>query len=295
MNILHLLRGHGVALVLLAALALSSCTSDGPDQLFSDLEAGKAPDDAEVRLKRIMLREPTNMDAPAWLARLKMEDGDFEGAEHYLKTLEEEAPDSATSLEIRCAFDVKKKSWKDARTSCKKALGNSERDPDGLNRLAAAHIVMGDYTSARGLIDETIEKDPDNPEALSNLGYLHLLTQKPQEAVDPLKKALEKKPDLIVARKNLARAYFENFQYPSAAAELETVVKQDPGDHESLFNLAALYAHFLDRPRKAREYLNKARAAGLPPERVVLLQQIIEKSEEQKREREEENKSLPPE
>jgi len=270
-----------VALAALAAaalvLAVMSVKRNSRDSMISKLHEGKRPKAAVAVLERAVEKEPADMEAAEWLARLYLEKQEVQAAEDLVLLRLSRAPDSPVFNDLACTIFLKKGMGPLAVKACERAV-EIERDAKALNRLASAYMRNGDYDSAMNAVQAALEKNPDDPLTLNNAGYVLLQLDRPVQARGYLEKAVEMKPGLMEAQRNLARTWFETGHYKEAAERLERALEQYPGDAKSLYTLARLYCYYLFDQALAGQYASRALEAGLEPALEKEMKMIAEQS-----------------
>ncbi|GAB6176056.1 hypothetical protein JCM16814_09470 [Desulfobaculum senezii] len=112
-----------------------------------------------------------------------------------------------------------------------------------------------------------LEENPKDVHVLHTLGEQFMR----MKAWDRAKALLERGLSVEPANKQILRLLglteFNMEHYAEAAEKFETVVALEPGDYISHYNLGIVYAHFLEKPEKAREHFEAvANGEGVPDE-----------------------------
>jgi tetratricopeptide (TPR) repeat protein len=84
-------------------------------------------------------------------------------------------------------------------------------------------------------LKKTVERDPNNFDALAQLGSMYMDASKYPQAIEYFERALRVRPDSNV-RFDLAVCYKQSGQPDRALAELQRVVRDDPGQWQARFN-----------------------------------------------------------
>jgi peroxiredoxin len=87
------------------------------------------------------------------------------------------------------------------------------------NRIAAAHLALGDTLSARLALLRSLENYPDFPLTHKTLGQVYQREQKPAEAVSSYRKALALNPFDVEIRSSLVTLYRQLNDAPNAAKQ----------------------------------------------------------------------------
>ena len=243
--------------------------------LIVRLDAGERPPGAREKVEAMATRRPDDLKVQVWALRLELEAGDMKAAESRIEMLKIKAPADYQTLAGACMYHMTLKDYPTALPYCEKALAASRRSAADLNRLGSAYLKLDRAEAALPLLKEAQTKAPQSAAVLNNLGYCYLSRRQYADATRLFQEAIKQDPKYLQARKNLARTWVEMKKYEAATQELQRVLELAPKDLDALFDLAFLNAAYFHNPRQAGEYARQAASAGLPPERVKQLAEII--------------------
>ncbi|MCG8548053.1 MAG: tetratricopeptide repeat protein, partial [Alphaproteobacteria bacterium] len=152
--------------------------------------------------RKILVRDPGNLQAEAQLALAQLHARDYDraarGAERLLKRL----PDRA-------------------------ALHNL---------LGAAQRAMGRHEQAVAAFRQAIALDPNFPDAHNNLGATLVATGDVAEAIPVFERAIELAPSRLAARINLVEALLGEEDYEKAVSVMAPLAERAPNDRRVLMN-----------------------------------------------------------
>lgn len=254
------------------------------------------PKNAVGEACRVASELPQSADMQMLCANALLLSNDFQKAIPYLEKSAQLSPSMAEAhLRLASALFLTNHADK-ALPSCKRA---AELDPTNVETLTACGLIVakgGDSASGARLLADATRRDPKNVNAWMNLGWVNRNAEPPKadESVAAYKKALELDPKNVQAALGMAWAYVYAERWPEAEAAFQKVAELDTNmAGEANYGIARTYYFRTDMP-KAREYSQKAAAAGRD---VTALNQAIEKyekavvsAEERKRLIEEERK-----
>lgn len=131
------------------------------------------------------------------------------------------------------------------------------RDPNMLNEAAEAHFVTKNLPTAYGLIERTLEIEPDNTLALARKGVILQQMKRFPEAAVALREALTKSPEDVRLMRRLGDVFTQLRQYEFAAAAYQNILRIEGDDAETQARLGfVLYR--LSRYAGAAAVLDKA-------------------------------------
>jgi tetratricopeptide (TPR) repeat protein len=191
------------------------------------------------------------------LARIKVQGGDFEGAEHIYSDLQTYYPNNSTLSLSRAQIAMRRRDYvqsekllreaiqlghraitaryylamvllklghtREAIAELRSAIRSEVRAPFLYQGLGAAYAVNGDLRRAVTAFKTALSLAPGSSGAAKNLAHAYLDLHEPEQASDLLTEFLERNPSDFDARELLARAYHERKQFRSAIAQLTHV------------------------------------------------------------------------
>ena len=126
-----------------------------------------------------------------------------------------------------------------AEEAYKKVLNVDPDSKEGLSSLAQMYFEQNDFAEAVELLKKIPEDDMD-PALLGMLGYSYSQTHDYESAVATYEKALAKDPENVELRRAYAEALMSMGNTAGARAELEKIVKADPGDEATYLQMEKL-------------------------------------------------------
>lgn len=108
------------------------------------------------------------------------------------------------------------------------------------NDAIVALIRSGRTADAEQLLRERIDRSAEDADALHLLGLLFYQAGRTVEALPLLERAVRLEPEVAFMRSNFAEALRVSGQLERAETEARTAVRLDPGEPDTLFNLAAV-------------------------------------------------------
>ncbi len=111
----------------------------------------------------------------------------------------------------------------------KQAIVAAPKSPAAYVALVVLYSESGQFDDAVSTAKQLVAATPNNPAALNALGAAQLNAGHPDEALKPLQQATDLAPQVSLYRTNLARAQLLNKDTKAAEANLDRVIKADPG------------------------------------------------------------------
>lgn len=151
--------------------------------------------------------EPTHYGANLGAAQSYYELKEYENALTYAQKAKELQPEDAAPEKLLGDVFEGQKDHVQAINSYRRALELKGNDPNLMTDLARAYLRSGRYSSAKELLADVIELNPQNGIAYQYLGFAQLKLKETQEAVSSYAKAVEVDENDWMARKGLGVAY----------------------------------------------------------------------------------------
>lgn len=236
------------------------------------------PKNAVGEACRVAAELPQSADMQMLCANALLLSSDFQKAIPYLEKAAQLSPSmSEAHLRLASALFLTNQAEK-ALPSCKRA---AELDPTNVDTLTACGLVEakgGDVAAGAKLLAEATRRDPKSVNAWMNLGWVYRSMEPPkvEDSVGAYRKALELDPSNTQAALGMAWAYVYSERWSEAEAAFQKVATIDPKmAAEAYFGIARTW-YFRTDMAKAREFAQKAQAAGRD---VTALNLAIEKYE----------------
>jgi len=165
--------------------------------------------------------------------------GDFAGAStHYHTALALNPRFALAHTSLGVALEKQGK-LSEAIEEHRQALAIDPRMMEAHANLASALEEQGDSQQAMKEYERALAIRP-SAEVYSNVGRLLANIGHLEQAVDAFRRAVEVRPDLAVVRENLAQALLATGDRDGAAAQLEEVLRREPGRAEARRLLAEI-------------------------------------------------------
>ena len=161
-------------------------------------------------------------------ARLKVVEGDLEGATESLQQAIEYDPRSAflhttlAEVQLQAGYDTL------ARQSAEQALQVNPRDYGALMLLGNLHFRRNEFIPAADFFQRAVESDPSQDKATLHLGIALARSGQEEQAVAVVKRFVEQHPDSLVGELTLARLYRDIDQSQQAEAVYRRLLKDRP-------------------------------------------------------------------
>lgn len=207
-------------------------------------------DECTALTQRIVLRDPTNLDALLMNAKISFRKGERE------KTLKESAQLSALY----------------------------PRSPVVKHQAALAHLINNDQDKAIAALVEATASDPNFGEAVVLLADLRIRKGDYAPAIVSLTQLLRNRPDYLLAQFSLASAYMARRTPDDAVAIYKYIMKASPKNALAPVLLGGIYRQ-QKKPAEARQAFDTALtvATNQPQYYLTALESLVELDLEQKR------------
>ena len=193
------------------------------------LVASGQRDKARAQYSEAYRLDPKNFSALMSLGSLDALEGHYaDAAGHYEAVLKAD-PHNAGVMTVLGQVATLQGDKAGAVKWFKQAIGAAPKSAAAYVGLVALYSESGQFDEAVDTAKELVAADPDNPVALNALGGAELNAGHHSEALKPLQKAADLAPQTPLYRINLARAQILNKDTKAAAANLDQVIKGDPG------------------------------------------------------------------
>ncbi|HKI57678.1 MAG TPA: tetratricopeptide repeat protein [Trueperaceae bacterium] len=202
--------------------------------------------DAAQSFQQAAQADPESWQALYNLGASYLEGGQTRSALGPLEQAVKLAPQSGeVNLALASAYDQLAQTDK-ALSAAKIALGNLKDD----KQLTQARFIagrslyrQGDYSSAANMLDQVVQADSGNAQAQLWAGLAEYQQQQYASAIRYFERATQLAPNGVEARVDLGAAYLAAKRFQDAQTVYELLVKQNPKDSASYYNLGwALYS-----------------------------------------------------
>ncbi|HYL95955.1 MAG TPA: tetratricopeptide repeat protein [Terriglobales bacterium] len=135
---------------------------------------------------------------------------------------------SAVDLEKRGDELRANKYYLDAVDYYRAALAKKPDDPQILNKLGIAELLLTRYKEARKSFEHAIKHEHDYADARNNLGVIYYIEKKYPKAIKEYERAITLRPDAASFYSNLGAAYFSKKEFEKAVAAYSKALQLDP-------------------------------------------------------------------
>jgi membrane associated rhomboid family serine protease/tetratricopeptide (TPR) repeat protein len=223
-QVFHALKRNDWALQRFKAAAASAPRDERPHEAMGQIysEQEKWPDAAREYEQALKLN-PTSVEAGIGAAQAQMEMGNSAKAQEYLKSVQEDIPETAEAHYELADLYSQHKFYTQAIGDYQTALRLDPKMKEAELGLAGVYQATGNTAQAHESL-QMLEKDyPDTPAGQSELGSIYSQFKFDADAARHYERALHLKPDLPAIQNNLAWLYAttddSNMRNPEAALE----------------------------------------------------------------------------
>jgi tetratricopeptide (TPR) repeat protein len=175
------------------------------------------------------------------------------------------------------AEKIRKGDLDGAIAAVEKVLEKSPEDPNALFYLGLSYVGKKTYAEAVGPLTRVTELAPEFPGAYFALGDCYRALGDPAKAVAAYEKNLELDPANASSAYNVGLVLFEQNRVDEALSRFENGLAARPDDPELNEMAGRCYVHQANF-EAAVEHLEKARAATTDPDKVALLDDLIDQT-----------------
>jgi tetratricopeptide (TPR) repeat protein len=129
----------------------------------------------------------------------------------------------------------------------------------------------GNFAAAEGELRQAVELAPAEPSFLAGLGTVLAMEQKLDESTRIFQRALKLDPADMTVRRYLAANLWQLHRYPEAKQNLELVLKQKPGDEQTLLLLGMVSENMKDYATAAKTLASVPALVRQRPESIAAL------------------------
>ncbi|HRG23947.1 MAG TPA: tetratricopeptide repeat protein [Chitinophagaceae bacterium] len=138
---------------------------------------------------------------------------------------------------------------------------------------------------AKDLFERSLKINPDNDSAKVGLGACYLfgnITSNPMEGIAKIREVVQKDSTNVYAQLTLVKGSMLSGQFDKAISRLETVLKLQPGNWESLLLMADLYERKREFKNAISWYEKSLNLINMPEVKVAVKQRIEDLKKEDK-------------
>ena len=243
-----------------AAGTLQSLLASSPDNAeaidtlaVAEFQLGKT-EDATKRLEEALKKFPAHLQSSVALARLKLAQKDFSGAEAVLKQAVASAPQSSAAALALAQLYLLSRQPDKAEPQVRRALQLEPKNATALLSLAAVQIA-GKRMSEAEQTYQQLSALPDKSFRTVHAVFLYQ-TGKKDTAIAEMEKLAQADPADRTVRTRLLAMYFDMGKITQAQSLLASVLKKNPKDSDALFQRSQVYMR-LGKPADAANDLRE--------------------------------------
>jgi cellulose synthase operon protein C len=194
------------------------------------LVAAGQRDKARAQYLEASRLEPKNIAALLSLASLDTLERHYADADGRYAAVLKVDPQNATAMAARGQVAAMQGNQAEAVKWYKQAISAAPKSPGAYIALTVLYSESGQFDEAVSTATQLVAAVPGNPAALNALGAAQLAAGHHAEALKPLQQATDLAPQVPLYRTNLARAQILGKDTKAAEANLDQVIKDNPGD-----------------------------------------------------------------
>ncbi|HLI19158.1 MAG TPA: XrtA/PEP-CTERM system TPR-repeat protein PrsT [Rhodanobacteraceae bacterium] len=205
-------------------------------------------DKARAQYEESYKLDPKNLAALLSLGSLDSLERHYKDAEGRYEAVLKQDPNNAVAITALGKLAVLQGNKAEAIQRFKQAIAAAPKAGPAYVDLVMLYSESGQFDEAAGVAKQLADAEPDNPAALNAFGAAQLNAGRHADALKPLEQAVKLAPQVPLYRINLARAQVLNKDSKDARANLETVIKADPGEVQAVSLLAFMKLQDHDLP-----------------------------------------------
>jgi putative PEP-CTERM system TPR-repeat lipoprotein len=190
--------------------------------------AGKR-DEARTQYNEALKLDPKNVAVLLSLGSLDSLEGHYDDAAGHYHTVLKQDPHNAAAMTELGRVAMRQNDKATAIKWFKQAIAAAPKSPAAYGGLVVLYSQDRQFDEAVQVAKDLVAAVPDNAAALNTLGAAELNAGNHAAALAPLQKAVNLEPTSSLFRTNLARAQLLEKQTDAAEANLDEVIKDDPG------------------------------------------------------------------
>jgi len=201
-------------------------------------------DEAEIKIKDVLTKDPSVLEARYILGNIYSKQNKYEEAIGEFKKALEVDPDYYEAFFGIATTYKKAEKFDEAIVGFKRLVEMDPNDTKPFLHLGDIYHEKGQFEEAKNYLKSGVEIDPDSPWLHNNLGAVYLKMNILSEAEQEIQKALniERSIPLLNAHFNLALLHEARGERDKAILEYEREKEVSPFNYMPDFNLGLLYA-----------------------------------------------------
>ncbi len=187
-------------------------------------------------------RNPSNIVLITTLAELRLNKGDWAGADVIAKTLLKYEPDSEVAKRIKAGVELGQKQYQQSIDTLKNAIDPAKPVSSGLmTALVTAYLHAGKVQEAEDFVNSSLSANPKNVDAVLLMGNIRSAQRRSSDAEEQYRKAIALAPKQAIGYFSLARLFASEKRSDEAEEILKKGREMAPLDLGSSMLLASLY------------------------------------------------------
>jgi cellulose synthase operon protein C len=210
---------------------------------YVDLLKRRGKTDAmELVLTEALNRNPTSLPLISALAEVRLNKGDWKGADQIATTILKYEPNSELGKRIKAGVQLGQNQFDESITTLKDAMGNTADGSAGMmSAMVTAYMRAGKLKEAEDFVSASLAANSKNLEAAIMLGNIKAAQKQPVEAEELFQKAIELNPRQPAAYFAMARMFASEKRTDEAVDVLLKARGLTPPDLGSSLLLASIY------------------------------------------------------
>jgi tetratricopeptide (TPR) repeat protein len=199
-------------------------------------------DAMELVLEEAINRNPSNIMLVTTLAELRLNKGDWNGAEAIANALLKLDANSEVGKRIKAGVQLGKKQFDESIDTLKQAIDPAKPvSGSAMAALVTTYLQAGKVKEAEDFVNATLAANPESVDALMLLGNIRYAQRRSSEAEAQYRKVIELRPKLASGYFSLARMFASEKRSDEAIEILKKGREAAPIDLGSSLLLASIY------------------------------------------------------
>jgi cellulose synthase operon protein C len=187
-------------------------------------------------------RNPSSIVLITTLAELRLNKGDWKGADVIANTLLKYEPNSEVAKRIKAGVQLGQKQYGESIDTLKTAIDPTKPTSSGLmTALVTAYLHAGKVQEAEDFVQSSLTANPKNVDAVLLMGNIRSAQRRSSDAEAEYRKAIELQPKQAIGYFSLARLFASEKRSDEAEAILKKGREMAPLDLGSSMLLASIY------------------------------------------------------
>ncbi len=196
---------------------------------------------AEKVLQNILAASPTNIAAMRLLARVRLNQGNWIGAQQVADKIKALGDKSNTAAQIKSAILVGKKDYDESISLLKKTYQSTPGNIQPVVALVRTYLLAGKPNEAASFLDAVVNASPSNINARILRGQVYASQGQLDKAIASYLDTVKIAPKSIAAHYNLAVTYIRKREYDNANQSLDNGLSVEPNNFLLRLTKASIY------------------------------------------------------